>query len=73
MNLGTAGNYVILAKSGISVVPTSKITGDIAVSPAAATYITGFSLIADSTKAFATCPQVTGKEAVEAEPPEPAT
>jgi hypothetical protein len=61
VNLGTAGNYVILAKSGISTVPTSAITGDIAVSPAAATYITGFSLIADATNTFSTSTQVTGK------------
>jgi hypothetical protein len=61
VNLGTAGNYVILAKSGISTVPTSAVTGNIGVSPAAATLITGFSLIADSTNVFSTSPQVTGK------------
>ncbi len=61
VNLGTAGNFVILAKSGISTVPTSAITGDLGVSPAAATYITGFSLIADATNVFSTSPQVTGK------------
>ena len=60
VNLGTAGNYVILAKSGISSVPTSAVTGDIGVSPSAATYITGFSLTADATKVFSTSPQVTG-------------
>ena len=61
VNLGTAGNFVILAKSGISTVPTSAITGDLGVSPAAATYITGFSLIADATNVFSASPQVTGK------------
>jgi hypothetical protein len=61
VNLRTAGNYVILAKSGISTVPTSAVTGNIGVSPAAATLITGFSLIADSTNVFSTSPQVTGK------------
>jgi hypothetical protein len=35
--LGAAGGYVILAKTGISTVPTSDITSDIAVSPIAAT------------------------------------
>jgi hypothetical protein len=60
VNLGTAGNFVILAKSGISTVPTSAITGDIGVSPAAATLITGFALIADSTNVFSTSTQVTG-------------
>ncbi len=60
VNLGTAGNYVVLAKSGISTVPTSTITGDLGLSPSAATYITGFSLTADSTNVFSTSPQVTG-------------
>ncbi len=60
VNLGTAANYVILAKSGISSVPTSAVTGDLGVSPAAATYITGFSLAPDSTKVFSTSSQVTG-------------
>ncbi|HXC17205.1 MAG TPA: ice-binding family protein [Holophagaceae bacterium] len=61
VDLGTAGDFAILSKSGISTVPTSAITGNIAVSPAAATYITGFSLIADSTNVFSTSTQVTGK------------
>ena len=58
--LGTAGNFVILSKSGISTVPPSAITGDIGVSPAAGTYITGFSLTADFTGEFSTSLQVTG-------------
>jgi hypothetical protein len=61
VNLGTSIQYVILAKSGISTVPTSIITGDLGVSPAAATAITGFSLTIDSTNVFSTSPQVTGK------------
>lgn len=61
VNLGTAGNYAILAETQISTVPASAITGDIGLSPAAATFITGFSLIADATTTFATSTQVTGK------------
>jgi hypothetical protein len=61
VNLGAAADYVILAKSGVSTVPASVITGNIGVSPAAATYITGFSLTADSTNVFSTSTQVTGK------------
>jgi hypothetical protein len=61
VDLGTAKNYAILAESGISTVPTSAITGNLGISPAAATFITGFSLIADSTNVFSTSPQVTGK------------
>ena len=61
VELGTAGNYVILGKSGISTVPKSAVTGDIGVSPAAATAITGFSLILDPTNVFSLSTQVTGK------------
>jgi Ice-binding-like len=60
VSLGTAGNYVILAESGISTVPTSAVTGDMGISPAAASYITGFSLTADATNLFSTSTQVTG-------------
>lgn len=58
--LGAAANYVILAKTGISSVPNSAITGNIGVSPAAATFITGFSLTLGAGAAFATSAQVTG-------------
>jgi hypothetical protein len=61
VDLGTAGGYVILSKAGISTVPNSHITGDIAVSPIAATAITGFSLTADSSNVFSTSTQVTGQ------------
>ena len=61
VNLGLAGGYAILAKSAISTVPTSAVTGDLGVSPAAATFITGFALTADATNVFSTSPQVTGK------------
>jgi hypothetical protein len=61
VNLGSAGDYVILAMSGISNVPASAITGDLGLSPATATGITGFPLTADSTNVFSTTPEVTGK------------
>ncbi len=61
VNLGMAGAYAILAKSAISTVPTSDVTGAIGVSPAAASFITGFALSADATNVFSTSPQVTGK------------
>lgn len=50
VSLGSAGNYVILAKSAISNVPTSVVTGDLGLSPAAASYITGFDLTRVGTK-----------------------
>ena len=58
--LGTAGNYVILAKSAISTTGVTAVTGNMGVSPAAATFITGFSLIADPTNVFSTSTLVTG-------------
>jgi len=61
VSLGTAGTFVILAKSGISTVPPSVITGDMGASPVTATAITGFSLVADATNVFATSTQVTGR------------
>jgi len=59
VDLGTAGNYVILAKTAINNNPTSNVTGNMGLSPAATSYITGFAL----TKAtgYATSAQVTGK------------
>lgn len=60
VDLGSAGTYVILAKSAISNVPTSAITGDLGISPAAATFITGFALTLPAASAFATSAQVTG-------------
>lgn len=59
VNLGAAGNYVILAKTGISTVPASVITGDIAVSPNNAESITDFSLTHFT--GYAESAQVTGK------------
>ena len=61
VTLGSAANYVILAKSGISNVPTSAITGDLGLSPAAASYITGFALTLPAAGAASTSAQVTGK------------
>jgi len=56
--LGTAGNFVILSKSGISTVPNSVVTGDIGVSPIDQTAITGFSETLDGSGTFSTSAQV---------------
>jgi hypothetical protein len=61
VDLGTAGSFVVLSKSGISTVPTSAITGDLGVSPIDSTALTGFSLTPDATNVFSTSTQVTGK------------
>lgn len=59
--LGTAANYVILAKSAISTTGTTSIVGNIAVSPAAETFITGFGQARDATNEFSISGLVTGK------------
>jgi hypothetical protein len=58
--LGTAQNYAILAKTGITTVPTSVITGDIAVSPIAEAAMTGFSFFKDDDQNTVSV-QITGK------------
>jgi hypothetical protein len=60
VNLGTAGNFVLLSKSGISTTGTTKVTGSIAVSPIAATALTGFALVRDRSGAFSRSILVTG-------------
>ena len=57
--LGSADNYVILAKTAINNSPASALTGDIGLSPAATSYITGLSLI--NATGHATSVQVTGQ------------
>jgi hypothetical protein len=58
VNLRSAGNYVILAKTAINNSSTSAITGHLGLSPAATSYITGLALV-DFT-GYATSAQVTG-------------
>jgi hypothetical protein len=59
--LGSAGNFVVLAKSAISTVPNSDITGNVGISPAAASFLTGFTLSMDASNKFSTSLQVTGQ------------
>jgi len=59
VDLGAAVNYVILAKTAINNNPTSSITGDMGLSPAATSYITGLSLT--NLTGYATSAQVTGQ------------
>jgi hypothetical protein len=55
----TAGSYAILAKTGITNATGSSITGgNVGLSPAASSFITGFSLVADSSNVFATSSSV---------------
>lgn len=61
VNLGAAGDFAILAKTAISTTGATHIHGNIGVSPAAATSITGFGLVADSSGTFSTSTLVAGK------------
>lgn len=59
VELGTAANYAILAKTGVVTVPTSEVTGgDVGVSPAARDFLTGWSQTEDVTDTYATSVQV---------------
>ncbi|KAJ6508143.1 hypothetical protein C8R45DRAFT_1068971 [Mycena sanguinolenta] len=59
--LGTAGNFAILAKTGVSSVPNSDVSGNVGVSPATITSVTGFSLTQDVSTQFWTSTQVDGR------------
>lgn len=54
VNLRTSGSFAVLAKTGVSVTGVTAITGDVGISPAAASYLTGFGLIMDATNTFST-------------------
>ena len=59
VDLGAAGNYLILAKTAITNISTSALTGDLGLSPAATSYITGLALT--NATGYATSAQVTGQ------------
>jgi hypothetical protein len=60
VSLGTAAHYAILAKTGVSTVPSSVVTGHVGLSPAARTFLTGWSLISEPTDTSFTSAQVVG-------------
>ena len=73
VDLGAAGNFEALTMSGISTTGVTSITGDIGVSPMAATGITGFGLIMDTNGQSSHTPIVTGSVyASDYAPPTPA-
>ena len=75
IDLGSAGDFSILTQSGISTTGVTSVQGDIGVSPAAASAITGFGLIMDTNgqSSHTTIPTlVTGKVyAADYAPPTP--
>ena len=58
VSLGSAANYVVLAKAGVSTVPSSAITGNVGLSPNARVGLTGWSLISEPTDTYFTSAQV---------------
>lgn len=61
VNLGTAGTFAILAKTGVSTTGVTAVVGDVGLSPAAASFLTGFAQTLDATNKFATAAAVTGQ------------
>lgn len=59
--LGLAGDFAILAKTGITTVGATSVTGNMGVSPIAASAITGFALVLDGSGVFSTSALVVGR------------
>ena len=61
VDLGAAGDFVILSKAGITNTGPTTIVGNIGVSPIASTAITGFALKLAPNGTFATSTKVNGR------------
>ncbi len=61
VELGSADNFIILAKSGITSTGSTKITGDIGVNPIDSMSLTGFQQKKDVSNQFSTSSLVQGK------------
>lgn len=61
VELGSAGDFVLLAKAGISATVGTDVAGDIGVSPAALSSVTGFDETLDASGTFATSDLVQGR------------
>ncbi len=60
-SLGRASDYAVLAKSAVSTTGVTSISGDVGLSPAAATYLTGFSETQSADNQYSTSTYVTGR------------
>lgn len=61
VDLGLAGNFVLLTKTGITTTGVTHITGDIGVSPIDSTGMTGFGETMEASNVFSTSSLVTGR------------
>jgi len=61
VDLGTAGNYAILTKTGVTTTGVTAVTGNMATSPIAETSMTGFTLVRSVNNEFSTSGLVTGQ------------
>jgi len=61
VNLGKAASFATLSKTATTTTGTTHITGNVGVSPIAASAITGFALILDGSRMYSTSSLVTGK------------
>lgn len=59
--LGTAGNYVIIAKSTVTTTGVTAVGGHIGLSPAAASFFTGFGQTLDGSGQFSTSTYCSGR------------
>ncbi|MFA5841278.1 MAG: ice-binding family protein [Candidatus Paceibacterota bacterium] len=60
VNLGGAANFAILAKTAITTTGVTAITGNIGISPAAASTVTGFGPVMDPSGTFSTSSLING-------------
>ena len=61
VDLDAAGDFAILTKTGVTTTGVTSVTGNMGTSPIAATAITGFALIMDSSNTFSESALVTGE------------
>ena len=61
VDLGAAADFDILGETAITTTGATYVTGDIGISPAAATFMTGFGLTLDGTGTFSTSALVGGR------------
>lgn len=72
IDLGTAASFVILAKAAVSTTGTTSVVGHIGVSPAAESFLTGFSQARDASNTYSTSSLVSGQlYAADMAPPTP--